>query len=104
MSVVVHVRPRGGDQIVNLTLPGPDILSTSDTDFHATFNGNNRVFAADANAITAVGSCLRTAASLSETTGFSLPEGFSDLSYTELGRAAFSDQIPGVRVRQSNQA
>jgi hypothetical protein len=52
MSVVVHVKPRGGNQIVNLTLP----------------------------------------------------EGFRDLSYTELGTAAFSGKIPGVSVRQSNQA
>ena len=99
---IVDVKARGGDPIINLTLPGPSLLGDTKRDFHASFNGNQGIWGCGPDVDIAAGDCLRTASSLSEITGFSLPENFRDKSNKEIGEAAWSGRIPGIDVRRSD--
>ncbi|MCB0337014.1 MAG: hypothetical protein KDD62_11940 [Bdellovibrionales bacterium] len=99
---MVDVKQRGGHLMVNLTMPGPAILGNSQVDYHAAFDGNQKIWGSGPDVDTAAGNCLTTAASMPEVTGFTLTEELQDLSYRELGAKAWSGELEGVSVRRSD--
>ena len=95
----VDVKQRGGNPMVNLTMPGPALLGDSKIDYHASFDGDQKIWGSGPDVETAAGSCLRTAASLPELTGFTLPDSLSNLSYRELGEKAWSGALRALTCR-----
>jgi len=96
----VELKQRGGDPIINLTQPGLVLLGDTKTDYHACFNSNQEIWGCGPDLDTATGDCLQNASSLSDITGFSLPESLRNLSSRELGQKAWSGEIPGIETRR----
>ncbi len=84
MSLVIEVRPKG---VVNIS-------------YEATFNGVKGVFGSGKSELEAVGGCMRTADSLSDLTGFTMPTTLRDRTDIQKGSAAVAGLIPGLVVKK----